>query len=78
MQTSEVIPVNGTESSEDAGGHLGVPNRSQDNIMHRRHVSGIYIPKNLVSCRSSLDFIFSLLILQNRGPEILVSQSWVG
>jgi len=78
MQTSEIIPVNSTESGDDASGHLGVPNRSQDNIIHRRRVSGIYIPKNLVSRWSFLIFIFSLLILWIRGPEILVSRSWVG
>jgi hypothetical protein len=78
MQTSEVIPVNGTESGEDASGLLGVSNRSQDNIIHRRRVSGIYIPKNLVSRCFSLDFIISLFMLRIREPEISVSRSWVG
>jgi len=65
MQTSEVIPVNGTDSGEDANGLLGVSNRSQDNIIHRRRVSGIHIPKNLVSTPSSLDFILLIAYTAN-------------
>jgi len=49
MQTSEIIPVNLSESGEDASGFLSVSNRSQESVAHRRRVSGIYIPKNLVS-----------------------------
>ncbi|KAF8968453.1 hypothetical protein BDZ97DRAFT_1902846 [Flammula alnicola] len=47
MQTSEVIPVNVSDSGEEAGGFLSVSNRSQENVIHRRRVSGIQIPKSL-------------------------------
>ncbi len=52
MQTSEVIPVNPSESSDDAPPFLSVTgrNRSSESVVHRRRVSGIQIPKNFVSC----------------------------
>ncbi|KDR71626.1 hypothetical protein GALMADRAFT_254004 [Galerina marginata CBS 339.88] len=49
MQTAEVVPVNVSDSGEDGAGFLAVSNRSQDNIAHRRRVSGIFIPKNVRS-----------------------------
>jgi hypothetical protein len=78
MQTSEVIPVNVSESGEDASGFLSVSNRSQESFAHRRRLSGIQIPKNLVSKQSSLHCVFQFLILRIRELEISVSQSWAG
>lgn len=61
MQTSEVIPVNPSESSEDTPPFLSVAgrNRSSESVVHRRRVSGIQIPKNFVSCQ----FICSIWII---------------
>ncbi|KAF9484605.1 hypothetical protein BDN70DRAFT_825412 [Pholiota conissans] len=47
MQTSEVVPVNVSESGEEGFAFLNVSNRSQESVIHRRRVSGIQIPKNL-------------------------------
>ena len=53
MQASDamVVPVDSSEGREEsANGLLSVPlNQSQENFVHRRRVSGIFIPKNLVS-----------------------------
>jgi len=57
MQTTEMVPINVSESGEDASGLLTVgasSNKSQENVMHRRRVSSIYTPKNVV-CPSSAD-----------------------
>ncbi|PPQ71802.1 hypothetical protein CVT26_007726 [Gymnopilus dilepis] len=63
MQSTEVVPVNGPDGGEDAGAGSGglpsVSNRSQDNVVHRRRVSGIFIPKNVRS--GSIDFAISKL-----------------
>ncbi|KAJ3501198.1 hypothetical protein NLJ89_g9448 [Agrocybe chaxingu] len=59
IQSSEVIPVNISESGEDHGyGLLTVSNPSQDSIVHRRRVSGISIPRNQ---QRSVDFGISKL-----------------
>lgn len=47
MQTTEVVPVNVSDSGEDNGGLLTI-NKSQESMANRRRVSGIYIPKNVV------------------------------
>ncbi|KAF9530793.1 hypothetical protein CPB83DRAFT_850328 [Crepidotus variabilis] len=49
MQASEqVVPVNVFDSEDGGNGLLSVSsNRSQDSMVHRRRISGIFIPKNL-------------------------------
>ncbi|PPQ90332.1 hypothetical protein CVT25_007734 [Psilocybe cyanescens] len=50
MQTTEVVPVNVSESGEEAGGGgMLTINKSQESVGNRRRVSGIYIPKNVRS-----------------------------
>ena len=50
MQTSDaMVPINSTDGEDTGNGLLRVStNMSQENVVHRRRVSGIYIPKNLV------------------------------
>jgi hypothetical protein len=50
MQASDLaIQVDQSDAEESGGSMLGVPvNQSQENVIQRRRVSGIYIPKNLV------------------------------
>lgn len=50
MQAAEhVVPINVSESEDSNSSLLTVPsNKSQENMVHRRRISGIYIPKNLV------------------------------
>ncbi|KAF8874390.1 hypothetical protein CPB84DRAFT_1817905 [Gymnopilus junonius] len=62
MQSTDVVPVNGpdgTEETSGGGGLLSVSNRSQDSVVHRRRVSGIFIPKNVRA--GSVDFGISKL-----------------
>lgn len=49
MQASDLAILVDQSDAEESGGNLGVPvNQSQDNVVQRRRVSGIYIPKNMV------------------------------
>lgn len=81
MQTSEVVPVNTSESGEDGGTFLNVSNRSRESVIHRRRVSGIQIPKNFVSdnfLRWSWHSSWAdgHYLPSSRGLEILGFPSW--
>lgn len=75
MQTTEVVPVNVSESGEETGGTGGMLtiNKSQEIVSNRRRVSGIYIPKNVVSRIQSLWNFFELSLSTCRGRVISVS-----
>jgi len=49
MQASDLAIQVDQSDAEESGGNLGVPiHQSQENVVQRRRVSGIYIPKNMV------------------------------
>ena len=83
MQASDLAnQVDRSDNDENGGGLLTVNmNQSQESVVHRRRVSGIYIPKNLVRLLAyTVSFLFlttTSFCITSKSPGTLESPSWV-